>query len=49
VPALSKWLDEEFNGTLRNDAVIVIELPPAGLDGLRSALHEEIQDMAAAE
>ena len=48
VPALSKWLDEEFDGTLRNDAVIVIELPPAGLDGLRSALHEEIQDMAAA-
>ena len=49
VPALSKWLDEEFDGTLRNGTVIVIELPPAGLDGLRGALREEIQDMAAAE
>jgi ribosomal protein S18 acetylase RimI-like enzyme len=49
VPALSKWLDEEFNGTLRDGSVIAIELPPAGLDGLRGALREEIRDLAAGE
>jgi hypothetical protein len=49
VPELSKWLNEEFNGRLRDGTAIVIDLPPAGLAGLRSALLEEIQDIAAAE
>jgi hypothetical protein len=48
VPELSKWLNEEFNGTLRDGTAIVIDLPPAGLAGLRAAMLEEIQDMAAA-
>jgi len=49
VPELLKWLNEEFNGILRNGSAIIIDLPPAGLDGLRAALLEEIQDIASGE
>ena len=48
VPKLSKWLNEVFNGILRDGTVIAIDLKPVGLDGLRAALIEEIQDIAAA-
>lgn len=48
VPTLSKWLDEEFDGTLRNGTPIIIELALDGLDGLRRALHQEIEGKATA-
>jgi hypothetical protein len=46
VPQLSKWLNEEFNGLLRDGkALINIELLPAGVKGLKQALLQEILDM----
>lgn len=45
VRELSNWLSAQFDGTLRDGTPIVIDLAPAGLDGLRAALVEELQDM----
>lgn len=49
VRRLSKWLNEEFNGALLDGSIIEIDLPPAGLAGLKAALLEEIQSIGAME
>jgi hypothetical protein len=46
---LSRWLNEEFDGKLLDGRSIEIDLPPAGLIGLKAALLEEIAAMESGQ